>query len=264
MSGPLVAVSTKAYFGAAHTRRWVAEVAALGPVAAAGDVELAVLPTFPLLESTAATLAGTGIAWGAQDVAASDAGQQTGEVLAATLAELGCRYVEVGHAERRSLFGEDDATVRAKVGRVAAHGMVPLVCVGEAARTDPGAAAEYTVGQLDDAVSAIPDAPVVVAYEPVWAIGAAQAAPADHVILVAEALRAALSKHRGPVRILYGGGAAPGTATCLRGAVDGLFLGRFAHDVAALRATVEEVAALPVPVSAAPPNSPQKEDRHAC
>lgn len=229
LTGPLVAVSTKAYFGAGHTRSWVRAVAALGPVAAAGGVELAVLPTFPLLESTAATLADSGVAWGAQDVAASDAGQQTGEVLAGTLAELGCSYIEVGHAERRSLFGEDDATVRAKVGRVVAHSMVPLVCVGEANRTDPDDAAAYSVAQLTDALRDVPDAAVVVAYEPVWAIGAPRPAPAAH---------------GGPSRVLYGGSAAPGTATALHGAVDGLFLGRFAHDVNALRTVVEEIAAL--------------------
>jgi triosephosphate isomerase len=244
LTGPLVAVSTKAYFGAAHTRSWVRAVAALGPVAAAGGVELAVLPTFPLLESTAATLADSGVAWGAQDVAASDSGQQTGEVLAATLAELGCSYVEVGHAERRRLFGEDDATVRAKVGRVVAHSMVPLICVGEADRTDPDDAAAHSVAQLTDALHAVPDAAVVVAYEPVWAIGAPHPAPAAHVIAVTTALRAALAAHGGPSRVLYGGSAAPGTATALNGAVDGLFLGRFAHDVNALRTVVEEIAAL--------------------
>ena len=245
MTGPLVAVSTKAYFGAAQTRSWVRSVAALGPVAAAGGVELAVLPTFPLLESTAATLAGSGVAWGAQDVAASDSGQQTGEVVAETLAELGCSYVEVGHAERRSLFGEDDATVRAKVGRVVAHSMVPLICVGEADRTDPDEAAALVVEQLTDALRDVPAAAVVVAYEPVWAIGATHPAPAAHIIAVTIALRAALAAHGGPSRILYGGSAGPGTATALRGAVDGLFLGRFAHDVTALRTIVEEITALP-------------------
>jgi triosephosphate isomerase len=244
LTGPLVAVSTKAYFGAAHTRSWVRAVAALGPVAAAGGVELAVLPTFPLLESTAATLADTGVAWGAQDVAASDSGQQTGEVLAETLAELGCSYIEVGHAERRRLFGEDDATVRAKVGRVVAHSMVPLICVGEGDRTDPDDAAAHSVAQLTDALHDVPDAAVVVAYEPVWAIGAPRPAPAAHVIAVTTALRAALTPHGGPSRVLYGGSAAPGTATALHGAVDGLFLGRFAHDVNALRTVVEEIAAL--------------------
>ncbi|MGH3644894.1 MAG: triose-phosphate isomerase, partial [Mycobacterium sp.] len=161
-----------------------------------------------------------------------------------TLAELGCSYVEVGHAERRRLFGEDDATVRAKVGRVVAHSMVPLICVGEANRTDPDEAAAHSVAQLTDALNDVPDAAVVVAYEPVWAIGAPHPAPAAHVIAVTTALRAALAAHGGPSRVLYGGSAAPGTATALHGAVDGLFLGRFAHDVNALRTVVEEIAAL--------------------
>ena len=249
LTSPLVAVSTKAYFGAAQTRTWVQAVAALGPVAAAGGVELAVLPTFPLLESTAATLTGSGVAWGAQDVAASDSGQQTGEVLAETLAELGCSYVEVGHAERRNMFGEDNATVRDKVGRVVAHAMVPLICVGEATHTDPDEAATDSVAQLTNALLEAPDSAVVVAYEPVWAIGAPRPAPAGHVIAVTTALRAALAAHGGPSRVLYGGSAGPGTATILHGAVDGLFLGRFAHDVNALRKVVEEIAALPAATS---------------
>lgn len=248
----MVAVSTKAYFGVAHTRRWVRAVAALGPVATECGVELAVLPSFPLLESTAAMLTGSGVAWGAQNVAASDAGQQTGEVPAAILAELGCSYIEVGHAERRSLFGEDDATVRAKVERVVAHSMVPLICVGEPKRTDPDEAADYSVAQLVDAVGGVPDAPVVVAYEPVWAIGAAQPAGPQHVTRVTTALRVALTARGGPSRVLYGGSAAPGTATDLQGAVDGLFLGRFGHDVETLRAVVAEVAEVAVPATTSP------------
>ncbi|MDV3127357.1 triose-phosphate isomerase [Mycobacterium sp. 21AC1] len=252
MSAPMVAVSTKAYFGVAHTRRWVRAVAALGPVAADYGVELAVLPSFPLLESTATMLAGTGVAWGAQNVAASDAGQQTGEVPAGTLAELGCSYIEVGHAERRSLFGEDEATVRAKVGRVVAHSMVPLICVGEPERTEPDNAADYSVAQLADAIRDVPNAPVVVAYEPVWAIGAAQPACPQHVTRVTTALRAALATRGGPSRVLYGGSAAPGTATDLHGAVDGLFVGRFGHDVEALRAVVAEVAEVAAPATTSP------------
>lgn len=248
----LVAVSTKAYFGAERTRRWVRKVADLAAAVRAGGVELAVLPSFPLLESTAATLDGTGVAWGAQDCAPSDAGAQTGAVLASTLAELGCRYVEVGHAERRIRLGEDDATVRAKVGRVVGHGMVPILCVGETVLTDPISAASWCVGQLADALVGTPGADVVVAYEPAWAIGATEPAPATHVDVVCGALRDALAARPGRSRIIYGGAAAPGTTAALGRSVDGLFLGRFAHDVGALRVVVDEVASLAVPAPAAP------------
>lgn len=255
LSRPLVAVSTKAYFGVERTRTWVGAVAALGPHATGLGVELAVLPTYPSLESTADRLAGTGIAWGAQDCAPQGDGAQTGAVLAATLAELGCRYVAVGHAERRSRFGEDDAMVRDKVCQVVQHGMVPLLCVGEPVRADPDAAVVWCIDQMRSALCEMPGVQVVVAYEPVWAIGAQRAAAAEHVVHVAAALREVMAACDPSSRLLYGGSAAPGTATALGSAVDGLFLGRFAHDVNALRAVLDEVAQPSAPVSAAPDRS---------
>ena len=242
LTRPLAAVSTKAYFGVGRTREWVAAVARLAPLSAELDVELAVLPTFPLLESTAAALEGTGIGWGAQDVAATEDGAQTGEVLASVLADLGCRYVEVGHAERRSRFGESGAVVRAKAGAVVRAGMVPLVCVGEPDRMSPDAAAAFSIDQVLEAMADVPDAEVVVGYEPVWAIGAEEPAPVDHVVSVATQLRDALTRRAAAVRILYGGTAGPGLATRLGDAVDGLFLGRRAHDVGALEAVMHELS----------------------
>ncbi|PVU83991.1 triose-phosphate isomerase [Cellulomonas sp. WB94] len=232
------------YFGVRQSREWIRGLAALATPAAAIGVELAVLPTFPLLESTAATLASTGISWGAQDVAADDAGNQTGEVAASVLAELGCRYVEVGHSERRTAFAESDDIVRSKVERIVAHGMIPLLCVGEPAQGLAQDAAEHCVGQALDALRGVPQAQVVVAYEPCWAIGAAHAAPAAHIGAVTLALRTALGQRAASSRVLYGGSAGPGTATELGSAVDGLFLGRFAHDLTTLRAVLDELGAI--------------------
>ena len=139
---PLIVVSLKMYLGVAATRAWVADVAEVGARLEPGaNIELAVLPTFPLLESTAKMLGGTGIRWGAQNVAASADVAQTGEVSAAVLAELGCRYVEIAHAERRLHFCEDDASIKAKTAQVVEAGLVPLYCVGEAERGAPRAAA---------------------------------------------------------------------------------------------------------------------------
>jgi triosephosphate isomerase len=135
---PLIAVSLKMYLGVASTRAWVAQVVDVrARLETDAAIELAVLPTFPLLESTAKALAGTGIRWGAQDVAASVDGAQTGEVSVEVLAEVGCRYVEIGHVERRRLFGEDDAMVQAKVSQVVGAGLVPLYCLGEVERGAP-------------------------------------------------------------------------------------------------------------------------------
>ncbi|MEN5074107.1 triose-phosphate isomerase family protein [Isoptericola cucumis] len=247
----LVAVSLKAYLGAADTERWLAQVRDAAP--AGGDVELAVLPTFPLLPTAARVLAGTSVAWGAQDVAPGAHGAQTGEVTAALLAELGCRLAVVGHAERRATFHEDDDVVRAKVARLAEAGVTPLLCVGEERQAGPHEAAALAVAQLESALRDAEPREVVVGYEPVWAIGAPRPAPAAHVVAVAHALRDRLDGLGVEGRVVYGGAAGPGTLTALRGAVDGVFLGRFAHDVAALRDVLDEAAAARPADSAARP-----------
>ena len=240
---PLVAVSFKAYLTAARTREWVRGLAAWAGELPAG-VEVAVLPSFPLLESTAGSLAGTPVRWGAQDVAPAPDGAQTGEVTAALLAELGCRYVEVGHAERRGLFGEDAATLAAKVTEVVAHGMTPIYCVGEPAAGDLRRAIKSCAGDVDALLSALdpPPAALVIAYEPLWAIGAARSADPGWVGAVCEALRERAARDVPGVRVLYGGAAGPGTFPALAGSVDGLLLGRFAHDLAAMMRVIGEVA----------------------
>ncbi|WP_159791860.1 triose-phosphate isomerase family protein [Puerhibacterium puerhi] len=249
---PLVAVSLKAYLGAAATADWLTGVRDLAAGGAATDgaegagaaVELAVLPSFPLVPVAARILEGTAVAWGAQDVAPSDAGAQTGEVTAPLLAELGCRYAVVGHAERRARFGDTDEVVRAKVGRLAAAGVVPLLCVGETERVPAQEAADVAAAQLADALAGSGATDVVVGYEPVWAIGAPKPAGPDHVVAVADRLHAALAELGVPGRVVYGGAAGPGTLTALAPAVDGVFLGRFAHDVAALGEVLAEARRL--------------------
>ncbi|WP_251076562.1 triose-phosphate isomerase family protein [Streptomyces benahoarensis] len=243
---PVVGVSLKLYFGLARTRAWLAEVAALRDALAAlpRPVDLFVLPAFPALADARELLAGTGIGYGAQDVHWAESGAWTGEVSAGMLAETGARYVEVGHAERRRHFGETDETVAAKT-RAATHaGLVPVICAGELRADDLAGAAEETLTQVRAALSgAVPGSEVVIAYEPVWAIGAREPAPASHVRAVADAIRGALRDHDVRGRLIYGGTAGPGTYTELGGAVDGLFLGRLAHDTEGLRKVVEEIAA---------------------
>ncbi|WP_399083063.1 triose-phosphate isomerase family protein [Streptomyces sp. BBFR2] len=242
---PVVGVSLKLYFGLARTRAWLAEVAALRDALAAlpRPVDLFVLPAFPALADARELLAGTGIAYGAQDVHWAESGAWTGEVSAGMLAETGARYVEVGHAERRRHFGETDETVAAKT-RAATHaGLIPVICAGERRADSLADASEETLTQVRAALSgAVPGSEVVIAYEPVWAIGAREPAPAEHVRAVAGAIRGALRDHDVRGRLIYGGTAGPGTYTELRGAVDGLFLGRLAHDTEGLRKVVEEIS----------------------
>ncbi|HEX2858197.1 MAG TPA: triose-phosphate isomerase family protein [Propionibacteriaceae bacterium] len=239
----LVAVSFKAYLSAERTREWVHGLAVQAD-AVPGGVEVAVLPSFPLLESTAESLSGTPLVWGGQDVAPSSAGAQTGEVTAELLAELGCRYIEVGHAERRVLFGEDAAMLASKVREVLDRGMTPIYCVGEPDASDLGAAVGACTEDLDQLLGAL-DAPprdLVIAYEPLWAIGADSSADPGWVRAVCSALRDRAARAVPGVRVLYGGAAGPGTFSALAGSVDGLLLGRFAHDLTSMMRVIGEVA----------------------
>ncbi|GAA0411496.1 triose-phosphate isomerase family protein [Leifsonia naganoensis] len=248
MTPPLcVGVSLKMYFGHTRAQDWLRAVAArLGahPALVRGEVELFVIPSFVSIPGAVAAVAGTPIVVGAQDVAAQEAGAFTGEVSALELAEAGVGVVEVGHAERRRLFGEDDDIVAAKTGQALAHGLAPVLCVGEARPGSADAALAEVLGQLRSALHDAPDGRVIVAYEPVWAIGAAEPAPVAHIQAVCRGLQEAVGglPGRSGSRVIYGGSAGPGLLTALGDDVDGLFLGRFAHDVEALAAVVDEAA----------------------
>ncbi|KAF7595908.1 hypothetical protein BBP40_004401 [Aspergillus hancockii] len=187
---------------------------------------------------------------GAQDCFWEPQGAYTGEVSPLALRSMGVSIVELGHAERRSIFGETDDQTARKAAAVCANSMVPLVCIGEI--TAPGPVASQAVDlavsecevQVRTVLEAIPaDAPVIFAYEPVWAIGKPAPAGVDHISTVVDGIKAVIGKRPGDVRILYGGSAGPGLwgAGGLGKAVDGMFLGRFAHEVEGVRKVVREV-----------------------
>jgi len=235
---PIVGVSLKMYFSLARARTWLLEAAEVVPE----SVEFFAAPSYLAIpEALAVFPDGTA----AQDVSSEEPGPFTGEVSAAELADAGVRYAEVGHAERRRLYGETDEVVAAKTAAALRHGIVPVLCVGETVDPAGGGsdAADVAVAQLRSALAGAPAGRVIVAYEPVWAIGAAEPASDDHIREVAAALRDARREPHDAV--IYGGSAGPGLLTRLGDAVDGVFLGRFAHDVAALRAVVDEAAARP-------------------
>ncbi|KAI4870137.1 Triosephosphate isomerase [Hypoxylon rubiginosum] len=252
----IVGVSTKMYFSAARTKQYVQELLQIisssssssssSPSELLSRLDIFIIPDHVTLASVVSQLDGTGILAGAQDAFHEDAGAFTGEVSPAVLAEVGCRIVELGHAERRRLFGETDADTARKAAAAARNGLVPLVCVGERARGEAAAAAGECGRQVEAVLASVPDdAEVVLAYEPVWAIGAAEPAGADHVVAVAQRIMAleCVRRRRGTTRILYGGSAGPGLFEKLKDGVDGLFLGRFAHDPAQFYRTILEVAA---------------------
>lgn len=182
--------------------------------------ELALIVPFTHLSALTQLTFGSGVAIGAQDVSAHESGAYTGEVAAAMLADLGVRYVVVGHSERRSYHGESDAVVNAKTRRALEHGLVPIVCVGEKqAERDAGDAERVVLGQVRDGLEGIavgaPDS-LVVAYEPVWAIGTGRTATAADAAAMGTALRSELKRlypaTGDGMRILYGGSMKPGNA----------------------------------------------------
>lgn len=249
MSQVTVGVSLKTYFGHEQARAWFADVAARAgahPAVADGSVRFFVIPTYLQIPAALEAFAGTRVMVGAQDVSEFAPGAYTGEVPAAELAEVGVQVAEVGHAERRRLFDETDTVTAAKAAAALGHGITPVLCIGEAERLGAPAAALANVEQLTANLAGVPAGPVVVAYEPVWAIGADEPAPDEHIATVTQALRAALDAD--PARagsvVIYGGSAGPGLLTRLGDSVDGLFLGRFAHDPAALVAVLDEASAL--------------------
>lgn len=248
-----VGVSLKMYFGHGQAVQWcraAAEVARRHPAVAAGRLQVFAAPSFPVLPTALEIFAGTGVQVAAQDLAVTDPGPYTGEVSAAELAELGVRLVEIGHAERRRLFGEDEAVVAAKTAMALRHGLVPVLCLGEAEPDPVDVAAAECVRQLESALGQVPDVaagvPVVIAYEPHWAIGAAEPAGADRIAPICRTLGVALGDLGCPAgsRVIYGGSAGPGLLDRLDGSAAGLFLGRFAHDPAAFDQVLTEAERL--------------------
>ena len=253
VSPTTLGVSLKLYLDIAATAEWaqaVAKIAHEHPGVQAGLVRIFVLPSLPAVPLAQQVLDGSGVQVGAQDLHWEDRGAFTGAVSGADLYEVGCRLVEVGHAERREIFGEDEVTVRAKLAAAVRNNLVPVLCVGEPDHVSPRVAAEFCVNQLDSALAGVADhlveTELIVAYEPGWAIGGSEPAEPDHVRYVAAALRGYLGEQTwlATSAVIYGGSAQRGLLTALGPSVDGLFLGRFAHDPAEFAAIVDEASRL--------------------
>jgi triosephosphate isomerase len=200
-----------------------------------GNAQAAVCVPFPYLAQTQSLLAGSKVAWGGQNVSQHPKGAFTGEVSAGMLREFGCRYVIVGHSERRQLFGEDDATVALKAHAVLAEGMVPIVCVGETlAQRSQGITQDVVGAQLGVVAERLGTEGLkmcVLAYEPVWAIGTGKTATPEQAQAVHAYLRELLAARdatiSATVPILYGGSVKGANAAELFGMrdVDGGLIG---------------------------------------
>lgn len=259
----VLGVSLKLYLDLHETIQWSRAVAAIArrhPAVVSGAARLFALPSLPAVPAAVMEFRNSAIAVGAQDLFWKESGPYTGGVSGADLRAIGCRYVEIGHAERRSVFAEGNDVARLKLAAAFRTGLVPVLCVGESTPQDAFAAARETLEELDRVMSAVPfpDASsedlqregreMIVAYEPVWAIGAEKPAPVDHVRAVADALRERLMNDERitAAAVIYGGSAQPGMLADLGSSVDGLFLGRFAHDPAAMERLLDEVAGLAI------------------
>lgn len=192
----------------------LAAIKAAGPMSA----DVAVCVPFPYLSETAVGLSGSNIRWGAQDCSAHEQGAYTGEVSPLMLREFGCAYVIVGHSERRAYHAESDQLVADKAKAALAHGITPIVCVGETlAERDAGQTQAVVMRQLSAVIHTLAHCvgEMVVAYEPVWAIGTGKTASPAQAQTVHALLRAQLqaaTPHADKMRLLYGGSVKPDNA----------------------------------------------------
>ncbi len=199
----------------------VAEVKALGELVATGTpprATVVICPPATLLAEISRTVATSGLVTGGQDCHPAVSGAHTGDISAVMLRDAGAQYVIVGHSERRTDHGESSALVRSKAEAAMGAGLTPIICVGETeAQRDGGEAVEVVIGQLD---ASIPDgagsAGVVVAYEPVWAIGTGRTPTSEEIAEMHAAIRDRLVARFGEngrgIRILYGGSVKPTNA----------------------------------------------------
>ncbi|MBX3653440.1 MAG: triose-phosphate isomerase [Ramlibacter sp.] len=231
MKTPLIAGNWKMNGGVEANDALVRAV--LGGLQVSGGAEVAVCVPAPYLAQVQTLTAGTPLALGAQDVSAHDKGAYTGEVSAAMLREFGVRYAIVGHSERRQYHGESDALVAEKARAALAAGITPIVCVGETlAEREAGRTEEVVKRQLAAVIHLNGHciSEIVVAYEPVWAIGTGQTATPEQAQAVHAVLRAQLlaaTAQAAWVKILYGGSmnAANAAELLARPDIDGGLIG---------------------------------------
>lgn len=188
--------------------------------AGTAKAEMAVCVPFPYLSQVQSELAGSQIAWGAQDISEHEQGAYTGEVSGSMIKEFGCRFAIVGHSERRTLHGETDSVVANKYAAAIKAGLVPILCVGETlAERETNVTAEVVTRQIEavltsSGVASLANA--VIAYEPVWAIGTGRTASPSQAQEVHALIRSRVARDDATVaagvRILYGGSMKPGNA----------------------------------------------------
>lgn len=231
---PLIAGNWKLHNTVAESQALASAIAA--HVGNGLACEVVVGPVATSLSAVNQTLRGSAVGLSAQNTHWEDSGAFTGELSPTLLADVGCSHCIIGHSERRQYFGETDAGVRKKVAAVLAHEVVPIVCVGESLeQREAGKTLDVVLGQVEAAtegLDAVALAPLVVAYEPIWAIGTGRTAKAEDAQDVHRAIRGRLAELKGEswadsIRILYGGSVKPSNADELLAEpdVDGALVG---------------------------------------
>lgn len=228
MPDTLLALNWKMNKTPTEARSWAEELRE--KYAPVEGVELAVMAPALDLSALSANLP-AGVAFGGQDVSEHESGAYTGEISAAMLKDAGATYVVIGHSERRDYHGETDAQVAAKARQAQRNGLIPIVCVGEKLDVrERGEHVTFTLKQLQGSLNEV-GADVVIAYEPVWAIGTGKTATADDAEELAAAIREALQGQYGQkasgIRVLYGGSVKPDNIAeiCSKPNVNGALVG---------------------------------------
>ena len=216
MRRPIIAANWKMHKTSAEALDFVEQFLPL--ISGRDEVDIVIAPPFTALEQVGRALAGSGVALAAQNVNSEEKGAFTGEIAAGMLKELGCVYSLVGHSERRTLYGESSQSVARKAAALLSRNILPIVCVGETLEEREAERTFEVVGeQLESSLETIPDAraaEIVLAYEPVWAIGTGKTATPELAQQVHAFIRERLAKRFGNadgerIRIQYGGSVKP-------------------------------------------------------
>lgn len=270
----LLLISTKSYFKPERTVQYLRELLdekneIIQQIKSrTSSLLFGLIPDFLTIQACASILDDSSKPWpmslGAQDCSPVPSyGAHTGSIVPAALADLGVTIIELGHAERRRPpLSESNELISQKVAAACSVGLVPLICIGETTKPDLSGPLSMAVGvamrqlssQILSVLEAVPlNAPFILAYEPVWAIGAAEPAGVEYVGPVVQSIRGVVSSvvgRTGDTRVVYGGSAGPGLwsgetngGNGLGKWVDGMFLGRFAHEIGGVKKVVDEVVA---------------------
>jgi triosephosphate isomerase len=248
MRRPIIAGNWKMFKTIPETRAFFSSF--LPPVSAVSHCEIVIAPPFTALAAAAAAVSGSRVAISAQDVYWEKDGAFTGEVSISMLRDAGCTYTIIGHSERRQFFGETDETVNRKLRAAIAGGLQPIVCVGETlAERDAGTASEVVRRQVRQGLAQLTESdlsPMIVAYEPVWAIGTGRTATPEAAAEMHGEIRSTIrelwgGKAASAMRILYGGSVKPNNIQELmqREDIDGALVGGASLDPASFAAIVK-------------------------